>query len=978
MADISKLRVGSSSPSLMLFGQRTDRILESKFDFTTWTKVDGAGDIDVTAHRVVIKKFKPNTMLMRSAAITGTPNTAICAACAGMKLSVSGIDANSAVFLGSQTLTNNHGAGSDLPKARGLCFYPGTTDGYLMMERMYTWEKCWSDAETRDLSSVADWPAFRHGSGHGQYGWRNDVTNEVNIPAELYDFPNWDRSAGNTSVTWCMMFGLYTNTSDDEDDTTSVKSLIGDDGLIDISANPITITEGVTAVDPCSVECWDVYHGDEQMYHKDKTYANCWKKYGFESKQDDVLDNSAKIYRITSDNYPEADEIYVPPITDLGTGSGLALYPYTEVDGVLHVRSFNIAPYNKDFWTAIKDWYASHEIEAKLLSYDLPTDDDGVAPYSLFENCGIDELTLNLTTKDTKADGFKYYGYTNVPFQNSKIEKLTLNGDIRYTSMCNFFKGAKQLAELAWNLPSAGAVDCRGLFAYGNKMTTYPTNMIDWSYRMNGSRKCTPMAYAFDYHSCIVTIPQYSGASEREDDTNTIISDISMQQFLNGCDSLTAIMPVLDLRYVVPTGMNVYNALLAPSLSDARIKNLNNGDWHLDGSKYDATNGYVTGNLKSLDAESIAYLFDNLVDLPASYKEDNVNTPSTCFINDETDYEDFSKEAWVDKTRSIGETLYPYSVSRDNVRMSIRHAANTVVNGVPSFPHIWTYAAFSMDVKVTGMQANDKLYIGSTEITADGTYTVSNEQGTACYIALVDTSLEDDATSTDTTNVVQVTIVDAYDPSKSVVSAASLYCPAEWEETYDAVSGNDFDTLVLSANGKGWTVFVGGTERVVYDANTTNAVKKKDNVDVTIVNKTVNDTLCTSCLPFTLTADMATEVFGDGTKIMKFTSFDGKIIRSSDAELVEAGVPFLIQGATKMVNPTFRGVNITVTEPQTVTHGNCTFRGTFSFIKQTLTSEEGVEYWGYSQGEFTLATKSFTLKGFAAFYEIVSEESTET
>lgn len=808
MTDIKNLRIGSASPSSMLFGASTERICESKFDFTAWTKVDGAGDIDVTTHKIVIRKFKPNTMLMRSESIAGTPNTAICAACAGMKLSVSGIDANSAVFSSTQTLTNNHGAGSDLPKAQGLCFYPGTTDGYLMMERMYTWEKCWSDADTRDLSPVADWQAFRHGSGHGQYGWRKDVANEVNIPAELYDFPNWDKSNGKTSVTWCMMFGLYTGNTD----------VVGDDGLIDVSDNPITITEGVAVVDPCSVECWDVYHGDEQVYHKDKTYANCWKKYGFESKSHAAELGGgvfAKIYNITADNYPEADEIYVPPITDIGTGSGLTLYPCAEVDGVFYVRSFNIAPYNKEFWTAIKEWYASHEIEAQLLAYALPADDDGVMPYSLFEKCGIDELTLNLTSRNSE---FKSYGSTNVPFQGSQIEKLTLNGDVKYTSMCNFFKGARNLTELTWNLPTAGAKDCSGMFAYGNKMTTYPANMIDWSYRKKGVMEYTPIPFAFDYHSCIEIIPQYSESTEREDDHNTIISGLTIQQFLNGCDSLTAIMPVLNLLYVVPTGTNVYNALVAPNLSDARIKNLNNGDWHLDGSKYDSANGYVTGNLKSLDAESIAYLFDNLVDLPNNYKEDNVNTPSTCFLNDseyDTTSEDYAKEAWVDKTLSIGETLSPYSVSRDNVKMSIRHAANTIVSGTPQYPHLWTYAAFSMDVKVTGMQANDKLYIGSTEITADGTYTVSNEQGTACYISLIDTSLDDDATSTDATNTVQVTIADAYDPSKSVVKAASLYCPSEWEESYDAVSGNDFDTLVNSANSKGWTVFVGGTERVV-------------------------------------------------------------------------------------------------------------------------------------------------------------------
>lgn len=53
----------------------------------------------------------------------------------------------------------------------------------------------------------------------------------------------------------------------------------------DISDNPIYIyldipdTSG--EIDVTSVECWDAYTREDQVYHKDKTLENCWKKYGF-------------------------------------------------------------------------------------------------------------------------------------------------------------------------------------------------------------------------------------------------------------------------------------------------------------------------------------------------------------------------------------------------------------------------------------------------------------------------------------------------------------------------------------------------------------------------------------------------------------------------------------------------------------------------------------------------------------------------
>lgn len=52
----------------------------------------------------------------------------------------------------------------------------------------------------------------------------------------------------------------------------------------DISDNPIyiylDIPDTTGEVDVTTVECWDAHVGSEQVWHKDKTLDNCWKKYG--------------------------------------------------------------------------------------------------------------------------------------------------------------------------------------------------------------------------------------------------------------------------------------------------------------------------------------------------------------------------------------------------------------------------------------------------------------------------------------------------------------------------------------------------------------------------------------------------------------------------------------------------------------------------------------------------------------------------
>lgn len=53
--------------------------------------------------------------------------------------------------------------------------------------------------------------------------------------------------------------------------------------VYDISDHPIYIDLNVddyAKEDPTTIECWEAYMGEQQIYKKDKTLDNCWKKYG--------------------------------------------------------------------------------------------------------------------------------------------------------------------------------------------------------------------------------------------------------------------------------------------------------------------------------------------------------------------------------------------------------------------------------------------------------------------------------------------------------------------------------------------------------------------------------------------------------------------------------------------------------------------------------------------------------------------------
>lgn len=103
-----------------------------------------------------------------------------------------------------------------------------------------------------------------------------------------------------------------------------------------------------------------------------------------------------------------------------------------------------------------------------------------------------------------------------------------------------------------------------------------------------------------------------------------------------------------------------------------------------------------------------------------------------------------------------------------------------------------------------------------------------------------------------------------------------------------------------------------------------NSISSKINhVVVELTRSFVAGTWNTVCLPFALTSAQATQLFGEGYHLTKFTSVSGTTMQFATAANFEAGVPYLVKPTIDVsdANPVVLvDVNITAKNPQPVTH----------------------------------------------------------
>ena len=157
------------------------------------------------------------------------------------------------------------------------------------------------------------------------------------------------------------------------------------------------------------------------------------------------------------------------------------------------------------------------------------------------------------------------------------------------------------------------------------------------------------------------------------------------------------------------------------------------------------------------------------------------------------------------------------------------------------------------------------------------------------------------------------------------------------------VNGIDSDHIILTPQKLGKLYLIQITLTYTRPKLDATLDEKGENVESTIsgiaganktlaLNRTFNPSqLYTMCLPFDLSKDMITEIFGNETKVYSYDGYqNGELSFSTVKEgVLNAGMPFLMRPEYYVEQPTFAGVTVKSTSAQTVGGGEWEFCGTF-------------------------------------------------
>lgn len=557
--------------------------------------------------------------------------------------------------------------------------------------------------------------------------------------------------------------------------------------IYDISDCPlyidINVPDRTLMMDPSTDTCYKVYVGETQVYNNPKTIQKCWIDRNLATLSDQVITINS------SQNVDGFTSIKLPTVEDLE-------------EHILPSNSSNIPKIkwrgkvnNQDILNRLVTYLKTHDIvkvEEGVTNYSPYTQSDtNMISSQWFDGLGatIEELHLNFN------GAFDYETFINC-FSSNIIKKLVLQfkqDNLFFSSLQNFFRSCtiNEIQILDKNGNDATeqgkfflhAIDISGFREFGYGLTIFPP-IIDWtarSYSQGTGSWYTNIAYAFSYSNDMQEIKEHPKWS-RDSNNNTIISHNFAAQAFQGCTSLKRIGPTLDLIQVIPgtntTGSGAYKMFEnCTALEDVRIKNLNAGVWRFNDNAY-------AGVLPNLNQESITYLFNNLMNLTEYDESVAVSSASNNF------------NLWTLGWTYTNNEPEGYKRYTSNIFTDMR---------IPeSWPDLFAQTDAQLNniqIRVAGLKEGDKIiWTGSNlEITQDGLYNISGAGG----FRLINTNITNNQTYRE--DNVTIYLTKSYSESSPHGSSGSIYCPEQWESKIT-------QDLLISANAKGWTIFIGDQE----------------------------------------------------------------------------------------------------------------------------------------------------------------------
>lgn len=142
----------------------------------------------------------------------------------------------------------------------------------------------------------------------------------------------------------------------------------------------------------------------------------------------------------------------------------------------------------------------------------------------------------------------------------------------------------------------------------------------------------------------------------------------------------------------------------------------------------------------------------------------------------------------------------------------------------------------------------------------------------------------------------------------------------------------------------------------------------QNNVDVQLERTLSPEYWNTFCVPFTISADVIKEKFGEGTQVRTFGSMEGTVMNFAHSTSIEAGKPYIVKPTKEVVNPSFTGVNIEATAAKQVGANGYFMQGIYS-VKTDLTTDGTNLFLGDGNKFYKpLGTTTAKMKGMRAYF----------
>lgn len=175
---------------------------------------------------------------------------------------------------------------------------------------------------------------------------------------------------------------------------------------------------------------------------------------------------------------------------------------------------------------------------------------------------------------------------------------------------------------------------------------------------------------------------------------------------------------------------------------------------------------------------------------------------------------------------------------------------------------------------------------------------------------------------------------------------------------YISVATKDYQTATVTSSN-------------TLDEVAVNTFNAQNDVDVQLKRTLSPEYWNTFCVPFTISADVIAEKFGEGTLVYTFGSMNGNVMNFTASTTIEAGKPYIVKPTKEVVDPIFTGVNIEAKAPVQLGENGFYMQGTYG-AKTDLLDDGTNLFLGEGNKFYKPAKGSTKMKGMRAYFIVPS------